>query len=35
MICVEHLTVCYGDKTALQDVSLTIPLEGIAALVGP
>ena len=35
MICVEHLTVCYGDKTALQDVSLTIPLEGVAALVGP
>ena len=35
MIRVEHLTVRYGDKTALQDVNLTIPLEGITALVGP
>lgn len=35
MIQVEHLTVLYGDKTALQDVSLTIPMEGITALVGP
>lgn len=35
MIQVEHLTVRYGDKTALQDVNLTIPLEGITALVGP
>ena len=35
MIQVEHLTVRYGDKTALQDINLTIPLEGITALVGP
>lgn len=35
MIQVEHLTVSYGDKVALDDVSLTIPLDGITALVGP
>ena len=35
MIQVEHLTVRYGDKTALHDINLTIPLEGITALVGP
>lgn len=35
MICVEHLTVCYGDKVALRDVSLTIPRWGVTALVGP
>lgn len=35
MIQVEHLTVQYGDKTALDDVSLAIPLEGVTALVGP
>lgn len=35
MIQVEHLTVSYGDKVALDDVSLTIPLEGVTALVGP
>lgn len=35
MICVEHLTVTYGEKTALEDVSLTIPRSGVTALVGP
>lgn len=35
MIQVEHLTVTYGDKVALDDVSLTIPLDGVTALVGP
>lgn len=35
MIQVEHLTVSYGDKVALEDVSLTIPLDGVTALVGP
>lgn len=35
MIQVEHLTVSYGDKVALHDVSFTIPLDGITALVGP
>lgn len=35
MIQVEHLTVCYGEKTVLQDANFAIPLEGITALVGP
>ena len=35
MIQVDHLTVSYGDKVALDHVSLTIPLDGVTALVGP
>ena len=35
MIGVEHLTVSYGDKTVLEDLSLSIPLDGVTALVGP
>ena len=35
MIQVEHLTVRYGDKVALDDVSLSIPRSGVTALVGP
>ena len=35
MIQVEHLTVRYGDKVALDDVSVSIPRSGVTALVGP
>lgn len=35
MIQVEHLTVRYGDKVALENVSLSIPRSGVTALVGP
>ncbi len=35
MIGVEHLTVTYGEKVALEDVSLTLPRSGVTALVGP
>lgn len=35
MIYVEHLTVTYGEKIALADVSLAIPRSGVTALVGP
>ena len=35
MIQVEHLTIRYGDKVALDDVSLSIPRSGVTALVGP
>ena len=31
----SHLTVSFGDKTVLQDFSLTLPDEGITALTGP
>lgn len=35
MIQVKHLTIRYGDKVALDDVSLSIPRSGVTALVGP
>jgi phosphate transport system ATP-binding protein len=31
----DHVTVCYGAKTALNDVSLDIPAKQILAIVGP
>ena len=31
----KHLSLSYGDKTVLDDFSLTLPLEGITALKGP
>ena len=35
MIALEHITVRFGDKTVLEDFSLTLPKTGILCLSGP
>jgi len=35
MICLEHVTVSFGEKRVLEDFSLTLPTSGITVLSGP
>lgn len=35
MICLEHISLSYGDKQVLNDLTLTIPKTGITVLSGP
>ena len=35
MICLEHVTVSFGDKRVLDDFSLTLPKRGVTVLSGP
>jgi len=35
VIRLEHLSLSYGDRQVLRDLSLDLPMEGIAALRGP
>lgn len=35
MITLSHVRVCFGDKTVLEDFSLTLPRQGILCLQGP
>lgn len=35
MICLEHVSVSFGDKQVLNDFSLTLPQSGVTVLSGP
>ena len=35
MISVSHLTLSYGEKRVLEDLSLTLPERGVTVLSGP
>lgn len=34
-LSLEHIQVCYGEKRVLQDFSLSLPSQGVFALMGP
>jgi phosphate transport system ATP-binding protein len=35
MVEIEHLSLWYGDKQALRDVSMSIPKQRVTAYIGP